>query len=179
MIKKMTLLAMVVGAVAAFAAPGMASAAKLTQPANTLVPVGTTIVGTSVNTETTLKSGITLKCAKVTVNGIVEKNNGKEVEVVMDGANDTATTCTSQLGPVSVDPTLNFIKGSGAGPGTASFLFNATGLCEETSGASEVTWNGTDVIHIKATVNGGCGEGELHGDFTLETTTGVAIIAET
>lgn len=179
MIKKMILLAMVVGALVAFAAPSMAGAAQLTQPAGTRVTIGTTVVGTSTNVEMTMNSGIILKCEKVTVNGIVNKNNGKEVEVDMDGEHDAATNCITQLGPIAIDPTLINIKASGAGPGTASFSLNETGLCEEASGASSVTWNGTDTIHITATFSGGCGESELHGDFTLETTTGVAVIAET
>ncbi|MBS1680030.1 MAG: hypothetical protein JST08_21895 [Actinobacteria bacterium] len=181
MIKKLSLLAMVVGAVAAFAAPGVANAAKLTMPANTLVPKGTTITGTSTNTvtETTLGK---ITCKEVMVSGNVEKNTGTEVEVKTDataGAN-TATGCEIVgLGAVTIDPTLTNITASGAGPGTAAFTFNVTGICEAKSTTSEVTWFGTNKLHITAGV-AECGTGGLTGDFTLETKEGGGeVIAET
>jgi hypothetical protein len=179
MIKKMTLLAMVVGAVAAFAAPGMANAAKLTQPKGTLVPVGTTLVGTSSNTVSVTTLG-TIKCKKVTIFGIVEVNNGTTVTIGMDSTADKAEECeVVGLGGVTIHPTLTTIHAENAGPGTASFDFEVVGLCKaESNGTSEVTWNGTDVIKIKAGLKN-CGTGSLTGEFTLETTAGVGIIAET
>jgi hypothetical protein len=180
MIKKVTLLAVAATACAAFAAPGMASAAKLTQPAGTLISKGTTIVGTSTNTIMRSTLGET-KCKKVTFNGIVKKNDGTTVEIEMDGANDKAETCEIiGLGAVGIDPTLTSILATASGPGAISWDFTETGICEASSTTSpdKVTWNGTSVVHVEVGFSG-CGTGTLTADFSLATTKGVGIIAET
>jgi hypothetical protein len=179
MIKKLKLLAMVAGAPAVLAFPSMAGAAQLTQPAGTRVPIGTVVFGTSTNTVTNV-GAFTLKCEKVTIGGVVKANNGKEWDITMhEPSIDSTKNCQLVgVGAINIDPTLRDIKAAGAGPGTAEFEFNAEGLCEEASVMSEVTWTGTDVIDIKAAVNGGCGKGNLLGDFTLETTAGLPIVAE-
>lgn len=177
MVKKLTLLAMAIGALVALAAPSMAGAAQLTNGGEELLPTGTTISATSTNTVTKTTLG-EIKCQHVEIHGIVAENGGS-VSVSMDGANDTATNCEIVgLGKVAIDPTFEGLAASGSGPGTAAFTFNVTGLCTSTSGASEVTWNGTDVIHIKAAVGGSCGTGTLNGDFTVTDDEGNPVIVE-
>jgi hypothetical protein len=178
-VKKLMLLVIAVCALSALVAPGLTYAAKLTQPAGTLVPKGTTLVGTSTNviTKTTLGE---IKCKKVTINALVEVNNGNTFVLVMDGAKDKAQECeVVGVGAVTISPTFTEIVAAGAGPGTIGFDFTVTGLCTAMSvSPTSVTWTGTSVIHISAGISG-CGTGTLTGDVSLETTSGAAVIAET
>lgn len=168
MLKKMTLLAMAVGALLAFSIPAAASAAELTG-----AKVGDTITATSVNAETTIPGGKILKCKHVAVNGIVTVNSGGVVAVAMDGANDTASECDVDGVGTIVRPTFEGLELEGeAGEAAFSFeVLTAGGFCPVSSAASEVTWTtGTDSVHIVAAVvpgKEGCPGGELHGDFTL------------
>jgi hypothetical protein len=171
--KKPLGLGLLIGLIAmAFGAlPAMASAApQLTNSNGTTVAVGTTLTATSTDATTTFPSlGITLTCEKVTVNGIVQKNNGTEVEVSMDEAGvDSATGCKANGTPVEIKPTLTTIKLT-ASTKTALFDFSAPSLGLSESSDATVSYTGpcAKSIHVAGSVTG-TASGSFTGDFTIE-----------
>jgi hypothetical protein len=176
MIKKLTLLAMAVGALVALAGPASASAATLTQGGVSLKK-GDTITATSSNTITQFAAG-KLECKKVHLSGIVESNAGGSFEIVDDpeGVN-SASECVFNVGvpvPAVVKPTLNRIAVEGDA-GEAQFEFTAKVAegpsCNEVGEAEVEVTTGKDEIHVLGEVNGpeGClSGGVLSGTFTLE-----------
>jgi hypothetical protein len=180
-VKKSLGLGLLIGLLAmAFAAlPAMASAATLTEK-GVSVPAGVegkgaTVVGTSVNSVTTLAGGtITIKCAKVTVKGIVTVNSGGKVEISMEKEKvDSATECTANGSPTTISPTQEGINLSGT-TGTAKFTFTGGGLSEAST--STVSWVGPDATsaHVEGPVTGTL-SGTFKGDFTFETKDGTPL----
>jgi hypothetical protein len=190
MAKKFSLLVAAM-ALVAFAIPAFANADAITQPAKTLVPVGTTVVGVSTNVETTNTPVGTLKCKKVTIGAILTKNNGTEVAASDDekaGAN-SAESCTAGGEPLTVDsPTLTSLTaGAKAGTTFVTLDFTATAgvTCSYTNvSATSVPFTytaGTSTIHIagklKDPAHAFCLEPEIHGDFAL-TVGGAAVVLD-
>ena len=177
MAKKLTLLTMAIGAMLALAIPAMASASSLTMPEKTLVPVGTAIQGTSTDVVTTTSLG-NLKCEKVTVNGKVTKNNGTEVEGTANGAS-TSSNCFFKTNPIAIkNITLNNIKSTTIGSGTASLSFEAEVKpgelnCKYSGSAVPFTYtSGTDSLLLSGGLTASpaaCGTASIKGNFTLET----------
>ena len=180
MFKKLTLLAMAVGALVAFAAPAAANAQLLTSE-GVAVPVGTDITATSTNLQTTTEQGI-LECAKVTIHAKVTANTAET-----SAAESTAVTtegCVTNVGfttfPTNI-PTASadlHLEGGGVGTALATFVAEietpeATLTCHFEGEPALGYESGTDVLGVRGGMAGsgaGCAEaGEIHGEFTLET----------
>jgi hypothetical protein len=106
--KKLIALAMAIGAIAAMAAPSVASAAPvLTQPTGTIVAAGTPVVGTNVGEMkmTTALGNVT--CTAATVKGTVLSSStasgtkGEATEASFVGSG-VSSECTSWTGGVTV-----------------------------------------------------------------------------
>lgn len=181
MMKKLTLLAMAVGALIAFAVPAMASAnVTLTDEGGQPVAVNSKITAYSVNTETTSKNG-NLVCPWVGITGNVAENGTAvrldEVEVTLP------TECTfAGFLPSHVSASIDEIELTTGGAGTAygvafSSLITGVGATCNFSGNEEgslaVSWS-SGAISIGGAGNNlvasgaGCPtEAEIHGDFGL------------
>jgi hypothetical protein len=164
-VKRWAALAVSVTALAALMVPSVASAARLEQPKGTLVPKGTEVILTSNNFIQSGANGVTIRCGKVELKGVLTRNNGKEVTIGNTTSVIAAENCAA-LGPVAETFSLTELTSTGGGPGTLTFLNTWKGLCEET-GSLSVTWNGTSKVHVKGAQNGGCGVAADSGDFTV------------
>jgi hypothetical protein len=180
MAKKLTLLAMVVGALVAFAIPAMASASELTGAG-----VGSIVTGTSTNAKTKTSLG-TLTCEKVVINTKVTAN-GPTVTAEQSGA---GTTSVCKLGANSISITnieVKTLSAKSATSGTANFAFQAdlpggllcsyaskegTTPVEYTSGGSSIKVAGTLTATPAA-----CGTATFEGDFALSVA-GTSIIID-
>ena len=187
MIKKLTLLAMAVGAVAALAAPGVAGATTLTSEGE-VVPPETPIVGTADDTEVRLELETeifgTLECEEIVLNGEVTKNEGGTAEGKGAGES-TANGCTFLEPERSVllhDIEVIHLSSSEVmgetGTGKFSAKFSADYpfgfTCQYNTGGENGVFHfvlGTDKLIITPTAVGspGCGEAFLQGEVTLET----------
>jgi len=172
MIKKLTMLAMAVGALVAFAAPAMAQADELyekTINGNVPLKVGAEITLTSTNLVTHAGIG-TLECKKVTIHGEVTKNGptitGKEKSTTVEGCNHTIT-----------DPTAGTVElGSGTGKTTGT-SFTVDFFCTFTGSIPFKYVTNTDeaVVTGENQLSGGCGSATMTGSFTLETKDGTPV----
>jgi hypothetical protein len=177
MMKKLTLLAMAVGALLAFAIPAAASAnVTLTNENEEAVSVGTKVTATSTNTTTTTANG-QLSCPKVIIQGEVT-TNGSDV-----GIKSLSTTTEGQcrfagmFDATITNPAVGDITLTTGGVGTiasATFVSDipAVGLtCHFSSGSLGISWNSTGVAVSKGALAGtgtGCPtKGEITGSFTL------------
>jgi hypothetical protein len=183
MIKKLTLLAMAIGALVAFAVPAMASAdVRLTDALGT-VEVPSDITGTSGNAQTVTANG-TLVCEEVHVTATVTTNT--EATVFASGKSATANKCkVLQTGtPVVITPTLENIHITTGGTKTASFKFVAHiggvgGPKCEYGGTVPVSYtSGSSSLHAEGTLTGSSGVAPCNltaafsGDFALSNENG-------
>ena len=183
--KKLTLLAMAIGALLAFAIPAAASAAtgQLTENGVPL-KTGATFLATSTNVTTTTEAG-KLSCEKVTLDLIVSSNSSSGSAASGSG---TSSGCLLEGVNIPVNITTITIKSitlsSTGGKATFSFTFDSEGAklkdCTITGTNVPVTWTpGTDTVHIAGSVVGsgsGCPtSGTIAGDFTLETADGTPL----
>ena len=194
MIKKLTLLAMAVGAIAALAAPGIASATTLTSEGN-VIPPETAITGTADNAEVRLETETetfgTLECEEIMLGGEVTKNEGGTAEG--QGAGESTTSgCTLEGGPSVTVHDIEIIHLSssevmgetGTGKFSAKYSADLPGgvTCNFNTGGEVGVFHfvlGTDKLIITPTAvsNPGCGESTLQGEVTLETENGKPVIA--
>jgi hypothetical protein len=180
MIKKLTLLAMAIAAIGAFAVPAMASAAQaLTMPAGTLVSPGTGLVGTSHNTTTATSLG-KLECETVELTGEVTENSG--TTFAGKGSGSTSGKCFLVKGETKKEIkithiVLNSLMSEEGSKANVNFSFEAdlpTITCTFSTGAGGVTAtyvNGGSVLKLtNQTLGGGaCGNGTINGEFTVTT----------
>ena len=197
MLKKMMLLAMAVGAFAAFVAPSVASAQLLTDPIGKPLKVGAKITATSTNLVTTTVLG-DLTCGKVTIHAIVTENKGSTSAAQSELGGVTTENCDLLTTPsLVVDPatiteaSANFhIAKAGVGTTNATFIADLYAnaqkhlenipfaVCHE-EGTPGLTYvPGTDVLTVKGALSGPCGAAEIHGGFTLETMDGTPVIID-
>lgn len=185
MTKKLILLIGTAGALVAFAVPAIANAApSLTMPAGTLVATGSGVTATSTNTVLATPLG-NLTCAAVTINATVLENTGTSWKASAAAGKSTAQTC--HLGTnafLITNIKLNSLNVSAAAK-VAILTFeadlpgNLTCHFESTAGGTAVTYSaGSSSLHLAGGLVGSpeiCGEEgevEIHGDFTLSTTSG-------
>jgi hypothetical protein len=180
MAKKLILLAMAIGAIAALAAPAMAGASQITFPAGTAAPVGTVITGTSSNTVTVTPLG-NLTCASVVVKATITKNSGGTAAAKAEAGASSSSTCFLGKNAISVtNITLKSLESTTSGVGKAVLSFEADlpgGLTchfESAGAANNVSYTaGTSNLHLAGGLVGSpeiCGEeGEvsISGDFAL------------
>ena len=175
MFKKLTLLAIAVGAVVALAAPAVASASAITTEEEKLVEVGSILEGTSTNLTLETELGL-VQCADSHVTSEVTLNNGENFET--EGTGGSAKECTlgEEESSTSIEDTTwrNFRSSTtGTGEISMTFIMNTpSGKCHyETEEAVFHYKNGSDVITITATIveptTPGCSEVVLSGDFTI------------
>jgi len=163
-------------AVIALAAPAVSSAAKLTMPANTLVPVGTEITGESTNTELETEFG-TISCANVTFTDEVTANNGSNFEAEPVGEGTTAECFLGNEVLITVTHfTFRFwSSGPHAGELTWTWILDLPGGIE-CHYHGFIAWfyiTGASSFHHEGELEGGvCGGGFIEGDFSLSTTGG-------
>lgn len=171
--KKLTMLAVTLGALLALAAPTMAQADQLLE-GGIEVTSGSEITLTSTNFVMTSPIG-TIICVAVTVHEEVTANGpttitGKEKSTTVKECNHAIT-----------DPTVGSVDlGSGVGKTTSSKLV-VDGICTYTGSIpfSYVTNSSTVTITGKEQLTGSpsfpCGKATVTGNFSLETSSGVAI----
>ncbi len=178
MLKKMTPLAISVGALIAFAAPVAQGQELYELSGTTHVPlkVGVEVTATSVNMEAHTPLG-TIKCAKVTIHGKVTKNEATTAHfgtnsVTVEGGN---TAITSQA-----VGTITILANTTGQMDTATF--KAFG-CHYTGNVPFSYAHDTSVLTVTGNALGGtpnppCGDAKMTGNFTLETSNGVTILME-
>jgi hypothetical protein len=194
MVKRVTVLAMALAAVAALAVPAFASASKLTldSAGTELVPAGTEIQGhsgtnrfaggESLVTETELG---TLNCEEITLSGKVGTNNGSKV--LSEGITGTTSGCTLEGEPFTVSGIeISKLESTTSGTGTAAFKFTATffggSLVCTWSGTGTFTYTaGTSILKLGATALSPspsvCGAASIKGNIALSLTSGAAVFA--
>jgi hypothetical protein len=192
MFKKTMLLAMAVGAIAAFVAPTVASAQLLTDPEGVALAKNSEITATSTNLVTTTGLG-DLTCGKVTIHLKVTKNTGatsaaESTSVTTENC-DLLTTPSLAVDPATItSATTKFhIEKAGVGTTTATFIAHLYAneakhlanepfaICHE-SGTPGITYGAdTDVIHVSGALTGPCGNASIAGDFTIETANGTRV----
>ncbi len=181
MLKKMTLLAMSVGALIAFAAPAAQGQQLYELEGATHVPlkVGAGVTATSTNLKTATKFG-NLECKKVIIHGVVAENNATKSRITVAKEQVTVEECNSPI--VAPGLTEITIEAGGVGLGTgAVFTSSATGCTFEGNIPFSYTTN-TDVLTITGTEqftgtpDPACGKGTMTGSFTLETSNGTAVL---
>jgi hypothetical protein len=187
MLKKMMLLAMSVGALVAFAAPAVAQAnVQLTDNNGQRLASnqGVGITATSTNLVTTLEGGGQLECEHVTLHLELLTNGLNHVTLKQLGE-ATTTNCNLNVGALFTaeitDGTLGFGEGNEItidtwGEGTTNALFGADvpelGInCTQEGSVDVLATDGTDVLDVEPSLltGTGCGNGTIHGEFTLET----------
>jgi hypothetical protein len=153
--------------VLAFAAvPAMASAAGVYSPAKTLIKVGTSITFKSTNATQVLNGIGTLSCTNWEFYGIVEKNNGVEVEIGPDGTPSAkAEGCNLNGVRTAYGPWLTSMVLTNAG-NKVSFGFTAPGWSE--SSTSTVTYAGPATNFRVSGPLTGTLSGTFTGDFTAK-----------
>jgi hypothetical protein len=130
MSKKMTLLGMMIAALAALVIPAAASATPqlINQTSGAAVAVGSKLMGTSSNAVTTETKLGTLTCSSVSIGAEVTKNSGTAIEAVSYGGKETNTTSgcfANGTTPVTIDE-----------PKLTSLVTNSTTTDEGTLGLS-------------------------------------------
>ena len=171
---------MALGALLALAIPAMASASQLTSGGKA-VAVGTVIRATSSNATTDTSAG-TLTCVSVSVDGKVTKNSGGESTATTSGEGTTSGCKLGETAVTITDPTLlglTLINGT-TGSASLTFVADIGALKCHFSGTVPATYvPKSGVLHLAGTLVGsgaGCPtSGSFMGDFSLETTAGVAV----
>lgn len=162
MIKKLTLLAMAVGALVAFAVPSMASAAVT----NSLGEAAETVDAVSENTVSVTNGG-TLDCDTVELNLSLTPETtahytGSGTAEGTTGSHEGACEITQNKTPVTVTSINATVNLNGGGTGTASFSYSILvghAVPCVIDGTANVTYTpGSDVITLK--------EGKLTGTST-------------
>jgi hypothetical protein len=176
--KKLTLLAMSVGALVALVVPATSGAAVLTEEINP----GVLITVTAPTLETTTALGA-IDCSRVVLHGVIDSTNSETDTTKGHGTGGSAAGCSFQPGgqsatvskikignleSVGMDTTVSFSYAAKIPVGGSSIE------CEvETPEPSplEVT-TGTDVADVAIFLESAlCGESEIHGETTWETST--------
>jgi hypothetical protein len=188
MLKKMTLLAISVGALVAVAAPAMAQAQQLYElnGKQHVALVGSSdptkapkITATSTNLVTTTPLG-SLTCTKVTIHGLVTKNTANEVEI----SNNVVTVegCNHEITPATVG-SITIVKSETLGVAhDATFVVDHG--CHFTGDIPFDYAHDTDVLtvtgsnQLTGTPSSPCGTGSMTGSFTLETSDGTTVFME-
>ena len=195
MLKKMMLLALSVGALVAFMAPAAQANVQLTDEGEPLAS-GADVTATSSNLITTLAGGGQLECEKVTLHLTVGTNGLNHVTLNQDGF-ATTTNCNINVGikfkAVITGGELGHAEGTevtfdtwGTATTTAHFGADIAALglaCTDTGLVDVLATNGTDIIDVKPSVltgsgSEGCGNGTIHGEFTLETEDGTPVFVD-
>lgn len=179
MFKKLTMLAMAVGALLAFAIPAVASAnVTLTDESGAAVEVGTEITATSTNTTTVTANG-SLTCPKVIIHGELT-SNGSDVAI-----KSLSTTTEGQckfgglINTTITSPAVGNITLTTGGSGTIASTTFVSDIgapvnlsCHFSSGSLGISWTSTGVSVSKGGLTGtgtGCpSKGEISGEFSLE-----------
>lgn len=199
MFKKMTLLAMAVGALVAFAAPAVAQANVYLYEINAAeeeVVLGNNagVTATSTDLVTTLEGGGQLECELVTLHLQVQ-TNGQNHVVLKQLGEATTTNCKLNVGTLLSATITDGTLGTGIGQehkitintwgtGTTGGHFKAdipaAGLeCELDGSVHVLGTNGTDILHVgpsALTATGtGCHNGTIEGSFTTETSNGTPV----
>jgi hypothetical protein len=174
MSKKLSLLAMVVAALAAFAIPAAANAApSITSSAGVLAPVGTILTAKSTNAKT-VTSLATLTCREVAVNGELSENTGTSVMVERHGEG-TTSGCEALGASIRItDPTLITLTATPTLK-TVKLTFIADILGASCHFEGDLTFSytaGSSSIHISGTVTSATGgicpsTGTFSGDFAI------------
>jgi len=165
MVKKLTLLAMAVAAIAAFAIPAAASAATVTG-----AEVNSVIHGVSTNATTATELG-TLECEEVTINGELTENGPT---ITADGVGVGSTRgCKIAGSELTVtNPTLVHLSSTGPTSGTASLsfvgdLFGGLIKCTYTGTVAVTYSSGGSSIHLNGPLSSGCGAATFNADFAI------------
>jgi hypothetical protein len=187
MAKKFSLMLAAV-AVLAFAIPSIASATEATLPAGTRAPLGTQIVetGNDVILQSTLLGKIT--CSTLNLNGEITKNDGTTVEGSGENFAPTQSGCVFGEKAVIITHISTKLFSNEKGKGIFSFttLVNIGSEIKCTFTGTNVPFtftSGTDTISFSSAggISGippACGTLKLTASFTLESTTGVALILD-
>lgn len=176
MIKKSTLLAMAIGALATLAAPAAAQADELYTSVGGIkspLKIGAKLTLTSTNLELKSVTG-GLQCTKVTVHGEITANGPtvaiKEESTTVEGCNHGVT-----------DPTFGAITlGGGAGTTTGTKLV-IEGICTYSGNVPFSYATNSDTITVTGSnqLTGSpaflCGQATTVGTFTFETNTGTPV----
>lgn len=178
--KKLVAIVMAISALAAIAVPSLASAAPvLTQPTGTVVPAGTSLVGTNVGEGTMTTSLGNITCSTVTAKGTVFSNSTAsgvkgEVKEVTFGGTGAGGECTTWSGGMTVtaNPVTNGlpwcleattatdegkIRGGGCASATRPIRFSLDftsafiGTCVYQRSTAAIGTFGTDVSGQEAT----------------------------
>jgi hypothetical protein len=180
MVKKLTLLAMFVGAIAVFAVPAMASASSLVEGKGNPISTPAQLLGTSTNVKTVTSKG-TLTCEKVTVSAEVTKNSGGTVEAKGTSTENKTSGCKLGSEPTTIEgPHLVSLKSTTSESGSASLEFSAFGgLCTFT-GSVPVTYSiGTNVLNLSGSLSSAfCGMATFSASVSLETSNKTAVQIE-
>lgn len=172
MIKKMMLLALSVGALAAFAVPTVASAQL--KEGGVALKTGVEVTATSTNLETVATGlGTKLTCKLVTIHMKLVKNNAGANGVEATNVATTTSECSS---PITVANAGTIDLGAGVGVATGA-TFLVSGVCDFTGNIPFSYVSGTSTLTVTGTsqFNGNCGAGDMTGSFTLETSNGTPI----
>jgi hypothetical protein len=173
MLKKMMLLAMAVGAIAAFAAPAMAQASVELSDSEGTLPIGAEVTATSHNLVTFSPVLGTLTCERVTIHGDVTENGESSIHI--EETNTETEGCSPA--PITIAESGDItIEEGGTGLAEES-LFQVAGACNFEGSPGFAYETNTDEIEIAGEFqfNGNCGPGDMSGNFTLETSDGSPI----
>ena len=177
MFKKMMLMAVSAAALLAFAIPAIAQADTLTETGVALKP-GAGVTATSSNLTTKTANG-TLACQKVTLHFEVVSNNPLVLAPVGTATTENCTLNNLPIVTITSGHVLsNLSLTNGEGSVTAEFvsdIFSSpahstlVAECEFEGNLNVKGTNGSGTINVGGILNGPCGEGEMTGAFTLET----------
>jgi hypothetical protein len=180
MLKKMTLLAISVFALVAFAAPAVAQAQQLYQLKNgkhVALSTGVEVTATSTNLVTTeTATGEKLECMLVTIHGTVSKNEAATAHisnnsVTVSGCNHSITDAT--IGTITIDAGT-----VGLGDGAT---FEVDGLCHFSGNIPFSYLHDTNVLTIAGIDqlnSAACGTAQIAGSFKLETSNTMPVFIE-
>jgi hypothetical protein len=183
--RKTVLLALVTGALAAFAAPAVAQAnVALTDGEGNVIEPGTGITATSSNLVTTTASG-TIACASVVLHFELEVNGPEHVVLGQIGAATTSNCVVkTPIGNFSInvtDWTVGSVTINTWGTGEASASFGADipafGLSCVFAGSVHPQATHPDILDVGPSTLAGSGTNcspttTIEGQFTIETSTG-------
>lgn len=185
MIKKLTLLAMAVGALVAFAVPAAASAAVTLTTGEETLKAPSEITAVSTNTKTTIAPGVVLECAEVNLAG---ETTGEGETTTGASGEGGASECKAAGNPVTITG-ITFSIDLETNKAQFKFTFDGLGktnCTEETIGEGvDIDWTDTtDEIHIaggplKGGGEAGCPSGaqKIEGTFTvIDPNTGLPVI---
>lgn len=190
MFKKITVLAISVGALVAFAVPAAAQANIQLTEGGTALSTGAKITATSTNLKTQTANG-TLECAKVTLHFEVDANGPNQVVLDPEGQAGTEG-CVLNVGIAKLPTTITdgtvlqnlTLNTTGAGTTSATFVSDVPAAeltCHFEGGVSaQAGASGTSILNVGPSILTGEGEGcpeegTISGTFNAETANGTAV----